>query len=38
MSTLTQNDLNAVATKLNGRPRKTLDFDTPADRFHALLR
>ena len=35
---LTQNDLNAIAAKLNSRPRKTLDFDTPADRLAALLR
>ena len=38
MKDLTQADLNLVADKLNTRPRKTLDFDTPADRFQALLR
>lgn len=34
---LTQADLNTVAARLNSRPRKTLDFDTPADRLQALL-
>ena len=38
MAHLTQDDLNAIAAKLNSRPRKTLDFDTPADRLAALLR
>jgi hypothetical protein len=38
MAHLTQDDLNAIAAKLNTRPRKTLDFDTPADRLAALLR
>lgn len=38
MKDLTQTDLNAVAARLNSRPRKTLDFDTPADRLQALLR
>lgn len=38
MKDLTQADLNAVADRLNSRPRKTLDFDTPADRLQALLR
>ena len=38
MRDLTQADLNQVAAKLNARPRKTLDFDTPAARFEALLR
>ncbi len=35
---LAQENLDAVADKLNARPRKTLDFDTPADRLTALLR
>lgn len=29
--------LQAVADELNGRPRKSLDWDTPAERLHALL-
>ena len=37
MATLTQADLDCVAAKLNTRPRKNLDFDTPAMRFEALL-
>jgi IS30 family transposase len=38
MKELTQAELNQVAAKLNARPRKTLDFDTPAARFESLLR
>ena len=38
MAGLTQDDVDAIAAKLNARPRKTLDYDTPADRLSALLR
>ncbi len=38
MKDVTQADLDAVAARLNSRPRETLDFDTPADKLHALLR
>jgi IS30 family transposase len=34
VSTYSQAKLNAIARKLNERPRKTLNFETPADRFH----
>jgi IS30 family transposase len=37
MAHLTQHDLDAIAAKLNSRPRKTLNFDTPADRLAAEL-
>ena len=38
MGALTQEDLDVVAAKLNRRPRKTLAFDTPAQRLDRLLR
>lgn len=34
VSTYSQAKLNAIARKLNERPRKTLSFETPAERFH----
>lgn len=37
MAGATQDDLDRIAHKLNTRPKKTLDFDTPADRLAALL-
>src|ERR1017187_8882488 len=33
ISTYSQTRLNAVARKLNARPRKTLNYETPAERF-----
>jgi IS30 family transposase len=32
-----QAKLNAIAKRLNERPRKTLNFDTPTERFHQTV-
>ena len=37
ISNYSQTQLNAIARKLNERPRKTLDYETPAERFSQLV-
>jgi IS30 family transposase len=37
LSVYSQAKLNAVARRLNERPRKTLDYDTPAERFQQTI-
>ncbi len=37
LSAYSQAHLNKVARKLNERPRKTLEFETPAERFNACV-
>ena len=34
----TPDQLTLIAEELNTRPRKSLNWDTPAERFHALLK
>ncbi len=34
LSSYSQSKLNAIARRLNERPRKTLNYETPAERFH----
>jgi IS30 family transposase len=38
MSVIEEAHLNKVARQLNERPRETLQFDTPAERFNAAER
>ncbi len=37
LSSHSQTKLNAVARRLNERPRKTLNFETPAERFNICV-
>ena len=38
LSRVSQSQLDAIASRLNQRPRKTLEFETPADKLRAVLR
>jgi IS30 family transposase len=37
LSVYSESKLDWIATELNERPRKTLDYETPADRFNACV-
>jgi IS30 family transposase len=37
LSVYSQKELNWIARELNERPRKTLEYETPADRFNACV-
>jgi IS30 family transposase len=37
LSVYSQAELNEVARQLNERPRKTLEFEMPAERFNACI-
>jgi len=37
LSVYSQAKLNGIERRLNERPRKTLNFDTPAERFHQTV-
>ena len=37
LSVYSQKELNWITRELNERPRKTLDYETPADRFNACV-
>ncbi|MGO4378190.1 IS30 family transposase, partial [Pseudoduganella sp. RAF19] len=37
LSSYSQGQLDAIANRLNERPRKTLDYETPAQRFYQCV-